>query len=307
MPRIYGRAFAKVNLGLRILDRRPDGFHELRTVYQTISLADRIELTWTPGRAGKISLSCNRRDLETSDNLVVRAADALLDQTGSRGNLRISLHKDVPEGAGLGGGSSDAAAALTGLSRLLKKPPAPETLTEIAAGLGSDVPFFLQGGRAIGVGRGEEVYPLPEPPKQWLLLLTPYLHSSTPEAYRDLAKARQGSLTPLDKRRIINVFSSGIGVPRGRAAQSPAGALANDFEEIIFHRFPKLAVLKSRLIKVGARDSALSGSGSALFGLFATRQAAEDAWDGLGKVEAGVFVVSTVTRRTCAAAWRQSG
>jgi 4-diphosphocytidyl-2-C-methyl-D-erythritol kinase len=180
-------------------------------------------------------------------------------------------------------------------------------LAEIAAGLGSDVPFFLQGGRAVGVGRGEEVYPLPEPPKQWLVLLAPHLHSSTPEAYRELAKARQGSLTPLDKPRIINVFGSGIGVPGGRAAQSPAGALANDFEEFIFHRFPKLAVLKSRLIKVGARDSALSGSGSALFGLFATRQAAEDARGGLGKVEADVFVVSTVTRRICAAAWRRSG
>jgi 4-diphosphocytidyl-2-C-methyl-D-erythritol kinase len=307
MPGISGRAFAKVNLGLRILDRRPDGFHELRTVYQTISLADRIALEWSPGRAAKIELECNRKDLETPENLVVRAAQALLERTGSRGKLRIRLEKRVPEGAGLGGGSSDAAAALTGLTRLLSKPPAPETLAEIAAGLGSDVPFFLQGGRAVGVGRGEEVYPLPEPPKQWLLLLAPQVHSSTPEAYRELAKARQGSLTPLDKPRIINVFSSGIGVPGGREAQSPAGALANDFEEIIFHRFPKLAALKSRLIEVGARDSALSGSGSALFGLFATRQAAEDARGGLGKMVADVFVVSTVTRRTCAAAWRRSG
>ena len=307
MPRISGRAFAKVNLGLRILDRRPDGFHELRTVYQTISLADRIELTWMAGRAGKIVLNCNRKDLETPDNLVVRAAEAMLQRTGAQGNLHIGLRKHVPEGAGLGGGSSDAAAALIGLSRLLNKPPPPEILKEIASSLGSDVPFFLQGGRAIGLSRGEEVYPLPEAPKQWLLLLAPRLHSSTPEAYRDLAKARQGSLTPLNKPRIISVFSSGIGVPGGRAAQSPAGALANDFEETVFHRFPKLAVLKSRLIKVGARDSALSGSGSALFGLFATRQAAEDARGGLGKVEADVFVVSTVTRRQCAAAWRQSG
>jgi 4-diphosphocytidyl-2-C-methyl-D-erythritol kinase len=307
MPGISGRAFAKVNLGLRILDRRPDGFHELRTVFQTISLADRIKLSWRPDRAVKVALSCNRKDLETPDNLVVRAAEALLERTGSRGDLQIRLQKRVPAGAGLGGGSSDAAAALTGLSRLLKNAPSPEILLEIAAGLGSDVPFFLRGGRAVGVGRGEEVYPLPEPAKQWLLLLAPRLQSSTPEAYRDLAKARHDSLTPLDKRRIINVFSSGIGVPGGRAAQSPAGALANDFEEIIFRRFPKLAVLKSRLIEVGARDSALSGSGSALFGLFATRQAAEDGRDGLGKVEADVFVVSTVTRRGCAAAWRQSG
>jgi 4-diphosphocytidyl-2-C-methyl-D-erythritol kinase len=307
MPQISGRAFAKVNLGLRILDRRPDGFHELRTVYQTISLADRIELSWTPGRTGEIVLRCDRKDLETPDNLVFRAADALLQRTGSRGNLHINLRKRVPQGAGLGGGSSDAAAALIGLGRLLNRPPRPEILTEVASSLGSDVPFFLQGGRAVGVSRGEEVYPLPEAPKQWLLLLAPHLHSSTPEAYGDLAKARQGSLTPLDKPRIINVFSSGIGLPGGRAAQSPAGALANDFEETVFHRFPKLAVLKSRLIKVGACDSALSGSGSALFGLFATRRAAEDARDGLGKVEADVFVVSTVTRRQCAAAWRQSG
>jgi 4-diphosphocytidyl-2-C-methyl-D-erythritol kinase len=307
MPGISGRAFAKVNLGLRILDRRPDGFHELRTVYQTISLADRIELTWKPGRAAKIELRCNREDLETSDNLAVRAAHVLLERTGSRGTLQITLEKRIPLGAGLGGGSTDAAAVLTGLGRLLRKAPAPEMLAGIAAELGSDVPFFLQGGRAVGVGRGEEVYPLPEPLREWLVVLAPHLHSSTPQAYRDLAQAREGRLTPLHKPRIINVFGSGIGVPGGRAAQSPAGALANDFEEIIFHRFPKLAVLKSRLIEVGARDSALSGSGSALFGLFATRQAAEDARDGLGNVEAEVFVVSTVTRRTCAAAWRRSG
>ncbi len=304
MPEISGRAYAKVNFGLRILDRRSDGFHELRTVFQTISLFDRVQLRWAPGRPGGISLSCDRKDLETPDNLVVRAAEAVLQATGKKGRLKISLEKRIPSGAGLGGGSADAGATLVGLCRLLKTPPPHEMLVEIAADLGSDIPFFLQGGRSVGVGRGDEVYPLPELPKQWLLVLAPNLHISTPEAYRDLATARADGLTVTAKRRIINVFGSGIGLPRVRAAQSLAGALTNDFEAVIFHRFPYLGVLKSQLEKVGARSSALSGSGSALFGLFATRQAAEVVRERLGKIDGDVFVVSTVTRKVCAAAWR---
>lgn len=304
MPKISGRAYAKVNFGLRILDKRQDGFHELRTVFQTVSLFDRLRLEWAPGRAGGASLSCNRKDLETPDNLVVRAAEALLAATNKKGRLKITLEKQIPSGAGLGGGSTDAAAVLVGLSRLLKTPPAPEILSEIAADLGSDVPFFLQGGRSVGVGRGEEVYALQELPKQWLLLLAPNLHSSTPEAYRDLARTRDNGLTVAGKRRIINVFGSRTGVSGVRAAQSLAGALANDFEDVIFHRFPHLAVLKSHLEKLGARGSALSGSGSALFGLFASRKAAEVARKRLGEIDGDVFVVSTVTRRVCASAWR---
>lgn len=303
MPQISGRAYAKVNLGLRILDRRPDGFHELRTVFQTISLFDRLHLDWAAGRAGGISLVCNREDLRSPDNLVVRAADAVLAAAGKKGRLKITLEKRIPSGAGLGGGSTDAAATLLGLSRLLKSPPAPEIVSEIAADLGSDVPFFLHGGRSVGVGRGEEVYPLPELPKQWLLLLAPNLHSSTPEAYRDLAQSRDEGLTAVDKRRIINVFGSRTGVPGVRAAQSFAGALANDFEDVIFHRYPHLAVLKSHLKKLGAHGSALSGSGSALYGLFPSKKAAETARKRLGKIDGDVFVVSTVTRRVCASAW----
>jgi 4-diphosphocytidyl-2-C-methyl-D-erythritol kinase len=304
MPQISGRAYAKVNFGLRILDKRPDGFHELRTVFQSVSLFDRVHLDWTPGRASGVSLSCSRADLETPDNLVVKAAEAVLQATGKKGRLKIRLEKLIPSGAGLGGGSTDAAATLVGLSRLLRNPPRPEELAEIAAELGSDVPFFLQGGRAVGVGRGEEVYPLPELPKQWLLLLAANIHSSTPEAYRDLARDRDSRLTAADKRRIINVFCSGTGVPGVRAAQSLAGALDNDFEDIIFRRFPDLAVLKSHLDKIGARGSALSGSGSALFGLFASRKAAEDARERLGNIDGNVFIVSTVTRRVCAAVWQ---
>jgi 4-diphosphocytidyl-2-C-methyl-D-erythritol kinase len=304
MTEISGRAYAKVNLGLRILDKRSDGFHELRTVFQTISLFDRIQLSWAAGRAVGISLSCNRKDLETPNNLAVRAAEALLQETGKKGRLKITLEKRIPSGAGLGGGSADAGTTLVGLCRLLKTPPPHEMLLEIAAELGSDIPFFLQGGRSVGVGRGDEVYPLPELPKQWLLVLAPNLHISTPEAYRDLASARADGLTVTAKQRIINVFGSGIGPPRVRAAQSFAGALTNDFEAVIFHRFPYLGILKLHLEKAGARSSALSGSGSALFGLFATREAAEVARERLGKIDGDVFVVSTVTRKVCAAAWR---
>ncbi len=304
MPEISGRAYAKVNFGLRILDKRSDGFHELRTVFQTISLFDRIQLSWAASREVGISLSCNRKHLDTPNNLVVRAAEALLQATGKKGRLKITLEKRIPSGAGLGGGSTDAGATLVGLCRLFKKPPPREMLAEIAAELGSDIPFFLQGGRAVGVGRGEEVYPLPELPKQWLLVLAPNLHSSTPEAYRDLASARADGLTVTAKRRTINVFGSGTAVLGVRAAPSLAGALANDFEAVIFHRFPYLGILKSNLEELDACGSALSGSGSALFGLFASREVAENARRRLGKIDGDVFVVSTVTRKVCAAAWR---
>ncbi len=311
MNRISGRAYAKVNLGLRVLDRRPDGFHELRTIYQTVGLYDRIEIAFRPAEKTAVELRCNVAALESSENLVVKAALRLLERTATTGRVEISLTKRIPTGAGLGGGSSDAAAILAGLNRLLAAPSASRDLFEIAAGLGSDVPFFLLGGKALGVGRGEEVYPLPEGPRSWILLLAPGRGVATPEAYRALAEARceaasaaERGLTPVRKGPILSMSITGLGAPGDSAAQSRAEVLENDFESVIFRRLPELAELKEHLLQFGAREALMSGSGSTLFGLFENRRAALVARDRIGKFDGKAFVVSTVSRRRSRAGWR---
>ena len=159
MPTLWGQAPAKINLGLRIVGRRRDGYHELRTVLQTISLADRLTVSYARRGSAQVTLRCNDQALENEDNLAYRAARDLLAAKHCAGHVRIDLEKRIPHGSGLGGGSSDAAAVLLALERLLRPPPPPQLLFEIATRLGSDVPFFLVGGTAVGVGRGEEVYP----------------------------------------------------------------------------------------------------------------------------------------------------
>ena len=295
MTELAGSAFAKVNLGLRILDRRPDGFHELRTVYQTISLADRIRVGWAPAAANRVELACSDLTLAGPDNLASRAARELLDAVGRRGFVRITLQKRIPAGAGLGGGSSDAGAVLRGLSRLLDPAPPPEALLDVAARLGSDVPFFLHGGRAVGVGRGEEVYPLPERRRLWMVLATPRVHVSTAEAYRALAEQR-GALTPDRKSFILNVFCAGIRAPRRQGADAVLSALTNDFEDIVFRQFPELQQIKERLLRIGAKQALMSGSGSALFGVFEDREAAARAHAQLVETGLRAHVVRTISR-----------
>ncbi len=304
MGDIRGRAYAKVNLGLRVLQQRPDGFHELRTVYQTVGLYDSIRISFTPGAASAVDLRCNVPSLAGADNLAARAALGLLEAVGASGQVAIELTKRIPAGAGLGGGSSDAAAALTGLNRLLPKPADGARLWEIAADLGSDVPFFLVGGKAFGFGRGEELCPLPEDPRRWLLLLAPNRPVSTPEAYRFLAEERRQGLTQDRKSPMLAMFTAGIGAPGDSAAQSHAEVLENDFESVIFRRIPELAEWKTRLLQSGARCALMSGSGSALFGLFEGRGAALAAQKTLDEFDGESFVVSTVSRRRCRAGWR---
>ncbi len=170
------RAFAKLNLGLRVLYRRPDGYHELRTVFQTISLADRLEISYAPARSTRIEMSGTP---EITDNLAERAARLVLDAAGKHGAVALRLQKSIPAGGGLGGGSSDAAAVLLALPVLAGARLPLERLSALAAQLGSDVPFFLYGGTALGLGRGEELYPLPDLPATDALLVAPDVHSST--------------------------------------------------------------------------------------------------------------------------------
>ncbi|MEX2264766.1 MAG: 4-(cytidine 5'-diphospho)-2-C-methyl-D-erythritol kinase [Bryobacteraceae bacterium] len=250
------KALAKINLDLRVIRKRPDGFHEIRTIFQTISLGDEIDLSFIPSASTHVELD---QDAAIDDNLVIRAARLCLEAMEVSGEIAIRLRKQVPMGSGLGGGSSDAAAVLLALPALAGRSAPLETLLHLAASLGSDVPFFLLGGTALGIGRGEEVYPLPDrPPKPGILLLSG-LHISTAEAYRALG----GRLTTESSQNKIDSF--------GPSAWSVSQALpVNDFEQVAFEQFPQLKALKQRLLQEGAESVLMSGSGSAVWGLFRT-------------------------------------
>lgn len=253
-------SFAKVNLSLKVLGRRADGYHELRTVFQTVGLHDRITLEFTPARRG---LEVTLEDpLAIPDNLALRAARLYCERQGVRGRLRMRLEKRIPMGAGLGGGSSNAAAVLLALGPLTGRCVPPEALGDLAAGLGSDVPFFLYGGTALGLGRGEELYPLPDAPRYPVLIVAPPVHVSTAEAYRALGRPELTS--PVDCRK-LRAFQSFVW-----RAEYLSGA-ENDFESAVFRLHPELGRWKRKLERLGARAARLSGSGAALFGVFPDR------------------------------------
>jgi 4-diphosphocytidyl-2-C-methyl-D-erythritol kinase len=254
-------ARAKINLDLRVLGKRADGYHELRTIFQTISLSDSIGVGFEPRAHTDIAIE---GDVVIADNLIARAAKLVLEETGLSGRVYFSLEKRIPMGAGLGGGSSDAAAVLRTLPRVTGVAIGSERLHKMAATLGSDVPFFLYGGTAVGLGRGEEVYPLPDllpdhAPYRGLLV-TPNIHVSTPEAYRALS----ARLRPDAASAKLADFA--------RVAWTEDLSLArNDFEEVVFEMHPELARIRAALEDAGAVCARMTGSGSAIFGLFRGR------------------------------------
>lgn len=285
------RAHAKINLSLKVLGRRPDGFHELRTVFHTISLHDVLEFRFTPGRALRISLD---DPLRLPDNLVLRAAHAFAERFGLRGALEMKLDKRIPAGGGLGGGSSDAAAVLLALPALTGKPASLAELTEIAASLGSDVPFFLYGGAALGLGRGEELYPLPDLPTLPVLVLAPPLHVSTPEAYRMLGR---GALTLDENSSKLRSLQSFVWRPGSwRAAE-------NDFEDAVFRLHPELERWQRKLERSGAHVARLSGSGAALFGVFPNQSKLQGALPRFRSEPLKVFSTQLVSRARYRAGW----
>jgi len=253
------RALAKINLDLRVLGKRPDGFHELRTIFQTISLADTIDIAYTPSRRTAIELEDG---IGIPDNLVVRAARLAMEAMRATGRVEMRLRKRIPMGAGLGGGSSDAAAVLLALPVLAGRRLDLAKLSDAAGRLGSDVPFFLLGGTAAGIGRGTELFPLPDRRFEPGVLVTPGLHVSTADAYQRLS----GRLTTESQQNKIFSFQSQTWEPGG---SEPA---VNDFEAVAFEQHRHLATLKQRLVRAGASTAMMTGSGSALFGLFRTRE-----------------------------------
>ncbi len=287
MQRVALKAYAKINLGLSVLGRRSDGYHELRTIYQSVSLADSVELRVVRGPTGVHLETSGFAVPSGGDNLAVRAAELLLQELGVKRRVLLRLHKGIPPGSGLGGASSDAAAVLRALQHALGRPVPLPRLLHLAATLGSDVPFFLVGGRALGLGRGEEVYALPEAPRRAVLILFPGEGMNTAEAYRLLRAPR---LTAPGTRPTIESFSA-------RAMESSGPAVTNDFEPVVFRRFPQLAQAKQWLLRWGSTAAGLSGSGSALFGLFDKAAQARNAARKLGGKEWQVFLARTVSRR----------
>jgi 4-diphosphocytidyl-2-C-methyl-D-erythritol kinase len=278
-------AFAKVNLGLRIVGKRADGYHELRTVFQTISLHDTLTLTLT--RQPGIHLETDDPALPAGrENLAWRAVDALRHEFKLRSGVHARLAKRIPAGRGMGGGSSDAAAALEGMLRLTGRTLPAWRLAEIAAGLGADVPFFLHGGRALGVGRGDEIYPLPDLPRRAIVVVSPReIAVSTADAYRWVD--RHLKLTKRIAASTLQGFCALCWSPQGTP-------LANDFEAAVFPRHPRLASIKRGLLQGGAAEVALAGSGSAVFGVFLNPAQARRAAQRFPKDQ--VFVCSTLSR-----------
>ena len=279
------RAFAKINLCLHVLGKRPDDYHELRTIFQTISLHDTLDAFHHARFVGpEMFMTSNDPELPLGpDNLVWRAIKAISPEIGFRGGVSVHLEKRIPVARGLGGGSSDAAAALIGMLRLTGwKVPLPR-LMEIAAGLGADVPFFLFGGRAMAVNRGDEIYPLDDEPKRAIVVVSPKgIGVSTKDAYQWVSS----ELTSRVKARRIWGFCA--------LCWSRSGAVSNDFEGPVFHRHPRLREIRDGLLKRGAADAALAGSGSAVFGIF--RNPAQARRTARAFPEDSVFVVETLSR-----------
>ena len=344
--RVAVRSFSKINLGLCIGQRRSDGFHELRTVYQTIALHDVLRVS--VGRGSGIEIRCTDPRVPTdSSNTCYAMLERAIDALKAKGRVVVEIEKRLPVQGGLGGASGNAVAALLGLEMALKKQlPAGERL-RIAAEVGSDVPLFLVGGTVLGVGRGEEVYPLPDLLALPIVIATPEIGVSTPKAFADwdarMAAREQANLhsastgddpvagsaqparrsigeraqklTELHPSDRIKAFSrkvsswlSGVSPKGGRFSGVPAGGrgraetllldlvrtgIENDFEQVVFPQYPALRDVKCVLEKAGAVYASLSGSGSAVYGLFRTRASAVKVASRLG--EDGIPAQATVT------------
>jgi 4-diphosphocytidyl-2-C-methyl-D-erythritol kinase len=269
---------AKLNLCLRIAGKRPDGYHRVDSVMVAVGLYDEIRIARS-GRQGELKVDCDHPDVPGGEkNIVFQAARLLLEENGIDEGIRITIRKKIPVGAGLGGGSSDAAATLRGLDRLFRLKLSRRQLAGLASRLGADVPFFLAGRPARARGKGERLTPIRRFPTMWFVILYPGFPVSTSWAYRRFDKLTKSvgntSITAYLKKK------------------NWMGLLRNDLEIATVARYPKLALLKKRLIDEGANGALMSGSGSSVFGIFPTAEAARSAYRRLRKEEGAVALLA---------------
>lgn len=279
-------SFAKINWHLRILGKRHDGFHELFTLFQTVSLHD----TMSFADCDEIRLTCDDDSIPTDgQNLIIRAANAVREQFSVVQGAAIHLDKRIPAPGGLGGGSSNAAVALIGLQRLWGVPLEGEELARIASSLGSDVPFFLEGGTAIGTGRGETIEPTDDADEPFLLIVTPDMRVSTKVAFE---RINAPILTKEGLEHILHVCRD-----EARSRVLRQTVLKNDFEMSVFDAHSEVERVKHRLFELGAVNAAMSGSGASIFAIFdkqETRQTALKALDHESTWRK--FAVATISR-----------
>jgi len=279
---------AKVNLYLKVLGRRPDGYHELVTVMQPLTLADELEVE--PAGRG-LQVECRGAELpEGPDNLVWRAALAFFAAVGIEPKARLRLKKRIPVAAGLGGGSSDAAGTLAALNALWGEPLGRRELTELAAALGADVPFFLSPRPQVGRGLGHELAPLDLPP-YWYVLLNPGFPVSTAWVYRNLDLEALGR--------------EGAPYRDSWEGERPESWVANDLATVTLKAHPELTLWLRRLRELGARVAGMSGSGPTLFGLFGDREGAWAAAQELRSPFPGWLAVARGLTGTEAAGWEE--
>jgi 4-diphosphocytidyl-2-C-methyl-D-erythritol kinase len=277
-------SFAKINWFLRVLGKRDDGFHELCTVFQTVSLHDNL----TFSASDEINLTCDDEKIPTDEkNLIIKAAHALREKSAVKKGAQIHLEKNIPSPGGLGGGSSNAAIALLGLAALWEIKIDFEELLEIGREIGSDVPFFFYGGTAAGSGRGTEIELLEDLQENCLLIVTPNIDVPTREAFARLNASR---LTKEASKSILQICLS-----EAKSLDLRQSELKNDFEASVFAIEPEIGRVKEKLLELGAIKVSMSGSGASVFSVFEkeeTRQTAQTALDKNWRS----FAVATVSR-----------
>ena len=285
MDTISFTSCAKVNLGLRILRKRPDGFHDIQTILQTIDLQDKLRLS--PTQHGNIQVRCQHPEVPSgAKNLAHRAARLIQREFNIRGGCQIEIIKKIPPAAGLGGGSSNAAAALIGLNELWKLHLSKKKLLELAARLGSDVPFFLEGGTALAEGRGERLTSLRLVPDFWLVLIKPEFSIDTSWAYGRVKIPLTSNSQYVKLKGLKEILT----------LEQLSSFLDNDLEDAVGASYPSIGEMKEELLSKGAMGAAMSGSGSSVFGLVKTKKAAERLAKRVNRAKWQVFVVRPVRR-----------
>ncbi|MBX3288552.1 MAG: 4-(cytidine 5'-diphospho)-2-C-methyl-D-erythritol kinase [Acidobacteria bacterium] len=280
-------SFAKINLHLKVIGKRPDGYHELCTVFQAVSLCDEIEFR----TADSLELTCDDPNIPTDENnLIIRAGKLLQDAYKVGHGAKVHLVKNIPSPGGLGGGSSNAAAAMLGFRRLWDLKCSIAELSDLAAELGADVPFFFHGGTALGIGIGAEIDELPDAEIENLVIVTPPADISTAEAYEKLGAP---NLTKNEAEHNLIVCRKWA-----ETACFQDGPVINDFEAAIFPMYPEVARVKSTLLGLGAVTAGMSGSGASVFGIFDNRETRQTAMKALGEIPNWrSFAVAAVSRK----------